>query len=153
MRITRVDRLKAKLAAMPKAAKEEVRKAIAQSADEIVQTQKRLAPVEDGDLQMSITWRWGDEQRVAYSQTMGIVSDGHELSAAITAGNTKVRYAHLVEFGVAEHKAGGMFAGATIPAVPASPFFYPGYRFGKKRAKSRISRALTKAAKKVAGTK
>lgn len=146
-----MDRLKAKLAAMPKAAKEEVRKAIAQSADEIVQTQKRLAPVEDGDLQMSITWRWGDEKRVAYSQTMGIVSGGHELSAAITAGNTKVRYAHLVEFGTAAHVNGGKFKGSRHPGTAKQPFFYPGYRFGKKRAKSRISRALTKAAKKVAG--
>ena len=152
MKITRLDRFKAKLAAMPKAAKDEMRKAIAESASEIVQMQKGFAPVDDGDLKQSITWQWGDEAKIAYSQTLGSVSGQHELSARISAGNGKVRYAHLVEFGTAQHTAGGKFEGATIPAIPPQPFFHPGFRIGKKRAKSRISRAVNRAAKKVAGS-
>lgn len=106
-------------------------------------------PVDHGGLQASITWRWGNDAKIAYSQTLGSVGQ-HELSARISAGNSKVRYAHLVEFGTHAHIAGGKFAGAEIPAIPAQPFFYPGYRLGKKRAKSRIARAITRAAKKVA---
>lgn len=151
MKISRLDRFKAKLAAMPKAAKEEVRKAIAASSEEIVDLMQRTAPVDDGDLKKSITWQWGDEARIAYSQTLGTVSGNHELSARISAGNGKVRYAHLVEFGAAPHVAGGKFEGARHPGAPAQPFFYPNWRLGKKRAKSRISRAIGKAAKKVAG--
>lgn len=153
MRITRLDRFKAKLAALPKGTKEEIRKAIAQSAEEIVQLQKRLAPVDDGDLQMSITWRWGNEQRQAYSVDFGTIRGSHELSARISAGNTKVRYAHLVEFGTTGHINGGKFEGTWHPGTKQQPFFYPGYRTGKKRAKSRISRAVSKAAKKVASAK
>ena len=68
----------------------------------------------------------------------------------ISAGNTFVRYAHLVEFGTAPHAQGGKFAGTMHPGTPAKPFFYPMYRLGKKRAKSRITRGVNRAAKKVA---
>ncbi|MBL0374033.1 HK97 gp10 family phage protein [Rhizobium sp. KVB221] len=148
--MSNLDRFKAKLAALPKVAKDEMRKAVADSAEEIVDLQKRLAPVDDGDLQMSIKWRWGNEKREAYSQDFGSISGSHELSARIFAGDSKVRYAHLVEFGAAPHIAGGKFEGAQHPGSPKQPFFYPGWRTGKKRAKSRISRAITKAAKRVA---
>jgi HK97 gp10 family phage protein len=150
MKVSNVDRLKAKIAALAPATKEEIRSALTASAEEIVQLQKRLVPVDRGDLQMSITWQWGNEAKIAYSQTLGTISGEHELAVRISAGNSKVRYAHLVEFGTHAHIAGGKFEGAQIPAIPAHPFFYPGYRLGRKRAKSRISRAITKAAKKVA---
>lgn len=150
MKISNVDRLKAKIAALAPATKEEIRIALKASAEEIVELQKRFVPVDDGDLQMSITWQWGNEAKIAYSQTLGTVSGDHELAVRISAGNTKVRYAHLVEFGTHAHIAGGKFEGALIPAIPAHPFFYPGYRLGRKRAKSRITRAITRAAKKVA---
>lgn len=168
MKISNIDRFNAKLALLPPLSKEEMRKAIAQSAEEIVDLQKRLAPVDDGDLQMSITWRWGNETKIAYSQSFGTVRGQHELSAVISAGNTRVRYAHLVEFGARPHtirpkKAGGklvFFRGGkkvTVDEVkhPGSrrqPFFYPGWRTGKKRGKSRISRAVRSAAKKVASS-
>ena len=150
MKIQNLKRFERKLAALPKAAKQQMREAISKSADEIVELQQRLVAVKSGDLKQSITWRWGTEQKVAYSQQLGTVAGGHELSVVISAGNAKVRYAHLVEFGSSEHKAGGKFEGATIPAIPAKPFFYPGYRTGNKRARSRIARAVSKAAKAVA---
>lgn len=150
MRVKNVDRLKRKLARMSAATKEEIRKALALSAGEIVDLMKRTVPVDDGDLRDSITWRYGDEAKVKYSQTLGTAGGGHELSVRISAGNSRVRYAHLVEFGTSAHIVGGKFAGAKHPGSAAQPFFYPSYRLGKRRAKSRVSRAVTKAAKKVA---
>lgn len=147
MRIRNRERLARKLAAIPKAAKEEIRKALAESASEIVDLQRRAAPVEDGDLRDSIDWHYGDAKRIAYSQGFG---GTHELGVRISAGNTFVRYAHLVEFGTAPHPQGGKFAGSMHPGTPAKPFFYPMYRLGKKRAKSRITRGVNRAAKKVA---
>jgi hypothetical protein len=129
-----------------------MRKAVAASADEIVQLQKKLAPIDDGDLQMSITWRWGNEKKVAYSQSMGTVFGRTDLSAVITVGNTKVRYAHLVEFETAPHINAGKFPGTQHPGTKKQAFFYPGWRLGKKRAKARIRRAITKAAKEVASS-
>lgn len=150
MKIRNVDRLKRKLARMSRATKEEIRTALAQSAGEIAELMRRTVPVADGDLRDSIIWQYGDQEKVSYSQTLGSVTAGHELSVRISAGNSKVRYAHLVEFGTAAHVAGGKFAGAQHPGTTAQPFFYPSYRLGKKRAKARINRATTRAAKKVA---
>jgi HK97 gp10 family phage protein len=56
-----------------------------------------------------------------------------EGAAAVTAGNSDVRYAHLVEFGTTK--------------APAQPFFWPAFRSQRKRAETRIKRALSKAVK------
>lgn len=150
MRIDGLERFKGKMKRMPEAMKAELKAAVAKGAEEIVVHQKRLVPVDFGDLQKSITWRWGDEAKIPFSQTMGVYGRT-ELSAVITAGNTHVRYAHLVEFGSKQHIAGGIYEGANppvlIPAISPQPFFYPAWRLGKKRAKSRIVRASNKAIK------
>lgn len=49
----------------------------------------------------------------------------------VTAGNSHVRYAHLVEFGTSK--------------TEAEPFFWPAYRVLKKRIRNRINRAAKKA--------
>ena len=56
-----------------------------------------------------------------------------ENTAAITVGNSDVRYPHLQEFGTTHHAA--------------QPFFWPGFRMGRKRALDRIKRAIGKAIK------
>jgi hypothetical protein len=148
MRIDKLDSFKAKMLRMPAKMREELRTAVATGADEIVELQQRTVPVDDGDLKASIRWRWGDEAKIPFSTAMGVYGRT-ELAAVITAGNTKVRYAHLVEFGARPHIAGGMFAGAQHPGAPAQPFFYPSWRLGKKRSKDRIARASRKAIKEV----
>lgn len=149
MKVKNLGKMYAKIAAMPAAVKEEIRKALAQSAEEIVDLQKRFVPVDHGDLRDSITWQYGDAKRIKHSQTIGASGD-HELSVRISAGNARVRYAHLVEFPTRAHIAGGKFKGARHPGTKAQPFFYPGFRLGKKRAKSRIVRATNRAVKRVA---
>jgi HK97 gp10 family phage protein len=57
-----------------------------------------------------------------------------ETSVAVTAGNTDVRYAHLVEHG-------------TVKAH-AQPFFWPAVRMHRKKAKAAIKRAVATAVKK-----
>ncbi|WP_353641322.1 HK97-gp10 family putative phage morphogenesis protein [Mesorhizobium sp. WSM2239] len=150
MKIKNLKRLQRKLRRMSPVAKEEIRKALAESAAEIVALQKQIVPAASGDLRDSIEWRYGDAKKIRYSQSFKGASGGHELSVRISAGNEKVRYAHLVEFGAAPHIAGGKFEGAQHPGAPAQPFFYPAFRLGKKRAKARIGRAVGKAARKVA---
>lgn len=141
--------LSRKLKAIPKAAKDEARKAVLQGANEIAAMQRSLAPVDDGDLRDSIHVTPPGGTTPPYSQPGGSRTAKSE-EAIVTAGNTKVRYAHLVEFGTKEHKAGGMFEGATIPAIPAHPFFWPGYRALRRRVKSRITRNINKAVKAAA---
>lgn len=138
MKIQGLDRFKRKLRRLPVVAREEMRKAIAQSADEIVALMRRLAPVDKGDLRDSIGWTWGAPPKgssvLATTRRTAVGKAG--LVATIYAGGGDAFHARFVEFGT-QH-------------MPAQPFFYPAWRFGKKRARSRITRATNKAAKKVA---
>lgn len=116
--------------AIPAAALEAVRPALLKGAEEISGTQRALAPVDTGALRESITVTGPGESTPPYSQPGG--SKVVPLNAvAITAGGTAVRYPHLVEFGTVDTKA--------------QPFFWPGFRFGRKRALNRIKRAIGKA--------
>lgn len=142
-------KLNRKLKAIQKAAKDEARKAVVLGAEEVAAMQRRLAPVDDGDLKESIHVTKPGETTPPYSQPGGSRTAGPE-QALITAGNTKVRTAHLVEFGAAPHINGGLFAGTQHPGTAAQPFFFPAWRALRRRVKSRVSREITKAIKKAA---
>jgi len=136
----------------PDAVEAEISKAMEQSADEIVMMAKSLAPVVSGDLQMSISWTWGDAPKG--SAVLGKVKTSGRgagnLQITVFAGGGDAYYARMIEFGTAPHLNGGRFAGSQHPGTAAVPFFYPAYRANRKRAKSRITRAINKAAKRVA---
>lgn len=147
-----LDRLNRKLRALPKAVEAEISKAMEQSANEIVALAKSLAPVESGDLQMSISWTWGDAPKGA--MVLGKVKTSGKgagnLQITVFAGGGDAYYARLIEFGTAPHLNGGRFPGTNHPGTPAQPFFYPAYRATRKRAKGRVTRSITKAAKRIA---
>jgi HK97 gp10 family phage protein len=146
------EKLLAKMKALPPQVRSALKQALALGADEITDMQKRLVTVKSGDLRDSIVQTWGGG-KVKYSSLSGSVGEAGDpdLSVRISAGNTKVRYAHLVEFGTAPHVNGGKFAGSQHPGAAAKRFFFPAYRALRKRVKSRITRATNKAAKQVAG--
>ncbi len=150
-----LDRLNRKLALLPIVAQRKIRDAMEDGAREIVATMKSLVSVDSGDLRDSINWTWGSAPKGALTlatvRGSGVRSTGSENTITIYAGNAEAYYGRFVEFGTAAHTAGGMFAGATIPAIPASPFFFVSYRANRKRVKSKITRAVNKAAKEVAG--
>ncbi len=125
--------LSEKLKALPEAVKTEIRAALATSAQEIVALAKRLVPVGTGALRDSIGWTFGKAPEG--SMVLAEANFG-DLSVTVFAGNHKAFYARWVEFGTVKMKA--------------EPYFFVSYRTVRKRAKSRISRATTKAAKKVA---
>lgn len=146
--------LRKKLKALPDAAKAEIQKAMEQAAQEIVDMAKGLVPVDDGDLRNSIGWTWGDPPRgaivISRSRPLKNASD---IRMTVFAGDDRAFYARWVEFGTAPHPNLGEFAGTRHPGTRAHPFFYPAYRVHRKRMKSKVSRAITKAAKKVAAGK
>lgn len=149
-KMTGRERLLAKMRALPPAVRSAMKQALAQGADELTDMQKRLAPVKSGELQKSIVQTWGGG-KVRYSSLNAAAGSGDpDLTVRISAGNSKVRYAHLVEFGTSPHINGGKFAGSQHPGTAAQPFFYPPYRALKRRIKSRITRASNKAAKQIA---
>lgn len=140
-----------KLAAIPPVVRSAAKQALAQSADEITEAIRAAAPRgKTGELKKSVAQTWGGG-KVRYSSLSGLTGESGDpdLSVRISAGNSKVRYAHLVEWGVAPHINGGIFAGTEHPGTRAQPFFYPTYRRMRRRARSRISRAVTKAIKQL----
>ena len=91
-------RFQKRIQAIPKAARRAVRPALVQGANEIAALQRALAPEDSGDLKASIAVTGPGQSTPPYSQPGGRIIVP-ELTAAITAGNTEVRYAHLVEYG------------------------------------------------------
>ncbi|RVI58535.1 HK97 gp10 family phage protein [Sinorhizobium meliloti] len=149
-----LDKLNRKLALLPIVARKRIREAMQQGADEIVAMMKSLVPKASHELENSIDWTWGSAPKgaltIATVRGQGMRNTGSENTITIYAGNADAYYARFVEFGTAAHTAGGMFAGATIPAIAASPFFFVSFRANRKRVKSRITRAVNKSAKEVA---
>lgn len=135
---------------IPNRVKEATRDAMEKGAEELVAMMKRLAPVDQGDLRDSIGWTWGEAPRYAQKIAAVKAQDG-DLSITIYAGNTKVRYAHLVEFGTKAHINGGKFAGTQNRGTTAQPFFYVSWRTMRKRIKSRVTRAMKKAIRQEGG--
>lgn len=119
-KIEGLERLRRKIAALPEAAKQEIKAALDESADELMAMQQRLVPVDEGDLRKSIE-----------------KADGrHELQVLVRVGGPRAHHARFVEFGTQK--------------MSARPFFFPSYRASRKRIKSRVNRATRKAAQKVA---
>lgn len=125
-----LDRLKARLEAIPKAVREAVQPALITSAMELTERMEQLAPRDTGALADSITFTPAGQATPPYSQPGGseVVPEN---TVRITVGNTEVRYAHLVEYGTADS--------------PAQPFFWPAFRLTRARIKNRLTRAIGKA--------
>ena len=122
MTIQGLDKLKAKLNAMPNETRTAIKTALNESADELLDFQRRLVPIDEGDLRDSLIKREGK----------------HDLAVEVAAGGRNAFYARFVEFGTVKRAA--------------QPFFFPAYRALRRKLRGRISRAVTKAAKKVAGS-
>lgn len=110
-----IERLKKRWARIPAHMKAQVAIALDKSVGELVEFQKRLVPVDQGDLRDSIKSRMGR----------------HELAREVVAGNERAFYAAMVEFGTVN--------------TPAQPFFFPPYRSLRKRIKARVRAAVRKA--------
>ena len=121
-----------RMRAIPKEARKAVTPAAMASAYDIADIMEGMAPEDSGDLVNSIAVTGPGQQPPPYSQPGGSMTVP-ENAAAITVGNTAVRYPHLQEYGTRHHAA--------------QPFFWPGYRMGRKRALKKIKRAIGKAIK------
>lgn len=155
-----MQRLENKLKRLPDLVKAHVRVAMEKSADETVAMMKNLVPVKSGELRDSIGWTWGNAPK--YSQRVAqIKSDENDLAITIYAGNSKVRYAHLVEFGSKPHvivpkrakalgKDGSLGVRVEHPGSHPNPFFWPSWKAKRSKTRSRIRRAAKKAMQEIA---
>lgn len=125
-----------RMAAIPQAAREAIKPALIKSGNEIAAIQRSLAPDDPAtsapDLKSSIAVTGPGQQTPPYSQPGGSQTVPENM-VAITVGNTDVRYPHLLEYGTTK--------------MNAQPFFWPGFRLGRKKALARIKRSIGKAIK------
>lgn len=119
-------------ATIPARVRKATRGALEKGAGEIVAMAKGLVSVRSGELRDSIGWTWGDAPEGAMALAQSAVMEGGE-RITIYAGNSEAFYARWQEFGTQHH--------------PPAPFFYPSYRFLKRRVKGRITRQMRKAIK------
>jgi len=121
-------RIFAKLDAIPEALRKQIKPELMKGAEEIASLQRGFAETsrDTGALIDSITVTGPGEQTPPYSQPGGrqTVPEGAVL---ITAGNSDVRYAHILEYGSSK--------------TEAQPFFWPGYLLGRNKAVNRVNRA------------
>lgn len=128
--------LKETLAAMERvklAAKEAAMKQLVKGAHDVAAVQKQLAPKDTGALADSIAVTEPGQSTPPYSQPGGSTVAG-ENQVIVTAGNTDVRYPHLVEHGTSE--------------TEAQPFFFTGYRLLKDKVARSTASAFTRTANK-----
>lgn len=124
------NRIQRKVMSLPKAYLEATVPALEKSAEELAALQRRFAPEDTGALRQSIAITGPNQATPAYSQPGGsrVAAENEVL---VTAGNSDVRYAHLVEHGTAE--------------AEAQPYFWPAFRMLRKRIENRVNRAGRKA--------
>lgn len=151
------DRLKRKLIRMPEFIKADIKLAMEAGAEDICRIARSLVPVRDGDLYDSIGWTWGDAPAGSI-KIASVPGPGKEMRITIYAGNEEAYYARWIEFGVSAsargqtitNKSGRTRKSGGATARGPRPFFYPAYRVGRKKAKSRIATAVRKGAKRAA---
>jgi HK97 gp10 family phage protein len=155
--VQRSKQLSNKLKALREKTAPSVQKAMAQAADTIVSTMKRLAPVDNGDLRSSIGWTWGEAPKGSISVASKSPDGAYKLT--VFAGSEKAFYARWVEFGTQPHALGKgsdisrgarKQSGAIHPGSRSQPFFFPSYRAHKKTVKRKINKAIRDAVKEVA---
>lgn len=119
-----------RMRAIPEAARRAVDPSLLKGGDIIADAIRTLAPVDEGDLVASIAVTGPGMATPPYSQPGGAAVVPLN-AAAVTVGNSNVRYPHLVEYGTSH--------------APAHPFFWPGFRLSRKRALAMIKRGIGKA--------
>ncbi|MFQ6553397.1 HK97-gp10 family putative phage morphogenesis protein [Aestuariibius insulae] len=123
-----LDKLNRRWKAIPERVRIELRSAMENAADAIVEDMYDLAPQDTGDLAGSIGWTWGQPPAGAMTVTQVASGDDDDLRIRIYAGGGEAFYALFQEFGTVD--------------MPANPFFYPTWRTWRRRVRSRISAAM-----------
>lgn len=129
--------------AIPKAVREAVLETLEQNANELVAEMNRVKPL--GEIE--IGWTWGKPPKGAVAVAKSAeTSSGVGITVWARAKPGSGFSAAWFEFGTSErHHKGGKSTGQ----ITQQPFFYPIYRARKRRAKSRLTREVNKAIRKL----
>lgn len=123
MAVEGLDRLRRKARRLQVELSASLYPAVLEAANVIIAKQKDFVPVDTGALRESIH----PEQAI---------KGGNQARVVIIAGGASAPYAPIIEFG--------------RPRQPKQPFFFPGYRVERNRAKRIISNAVREAVRRAA---
>ncbi|MCX2696717.1 HK97 gp10 family phage protein [Ochrobactrum chromiisoli] len=149
-RILGLAKLEQKFKRLPKVARDMVRSAMEQGAEDICDMMRNRVAVDDMTLYESIGWTWGKAPKGSMVIATVEASLAADWTITIYAGNKEAYYARWIEFGTQGFANKGMFPGTKNPGQGKQPFFYVSWRAKRKEVNRRIRRAITKAAKTVA---
>ena len=112
--------------------------AMESGAEEMVGAMRGFAP---DWLRPSIKWTWGDAPSGALViDALGGGSEAQALKITIYSDDYRARW---FEFGTGERVQKS--TGRRVGRITAQPFFWPGYRLLRRRVRSSISRAVSRA--------
>lgn len=129
-----LDALNRRWGAIPGKVRAAAREALEDVAEDLVRQMRAAAPKgATGKLAKSIGWTWGDapDGSMLIGTVAGSKRDYATMRITIYAGGGDAFYARFQEFGTVK--------------MAANPFFYPVWRARKRGAKSKITRAISKA--------
>ncbi|MEQ8292487.1 MAG: hypothetical protein RIA08_09790 [Roseovarius sp.] len=129
--------------AIPKAVREAVTDTLEQNAKELVAEMNRVKPLDD----IEVGWTWGKPPKgsVAVAKSAK-TSLGVAITVWARAKPGSGFNAGWFEFGTSERQ---QKSGKSTGAITAQPFFYPIYRARRRRGKSRLTRNVNKAIKRL----
>lgn len=147
-----------KIARLPEAAREPIRRAVANAGDKVVERARTLVPVDEGTLRDSLRWEPVKTDGGPYRAMIVIGPSGEFLKAHGRIPSL----ARWIEFGTAPSQAGkkGVRFGKggklkqtekaatrTSAGMPARPYLFPAWRQLKKSIKTMIGDAVNRAFK------
>lgn len=125
-----IERLKKRLAAIPKDVRDGVQPVLTKNANELANLMKRLAPEKDGDLIASI-----DVEQGRHELARAVVAGGERTTRPVRKGaDVSYDYAFAQELGTKD--------------MPANPFFYPARRMLDKKIKRSLRSSVSRSVKK-----
>lgn len=143
-------RLERQIQALPKALRDLLKADMEKYAQQFVDKLKTVVPVDTGELRDSIGWTWGCAPKKSTALATAKSSLGSGLTITIYAGNEStlvksakgrrpyLQKAWIVEFGTSK--------------MPARPYFRPLWKLERRKIRSKMKRAATRAIKKVANS-
>lgn len=156
----RADIIRRKLEALPDAIMDEVRKALAQCGDLVVERAKLLVPKDDHILENSIRWEFAKATDGKFNARIIIGPSGQFLKA-----NGRIPdLARWIEFGTQPQKKGQLVTTlkkrgrvrkrqslGDHSGMPPRPYLHPAVRQTRKQVRAILAKAVNGALKKVAG--
>lgn len=142
-----MDKLEQRFKMLPKAVVDDVNTAMINNAKEAVEIVRGDAPQgPTGNLKRAVNWTIGNPRQDQYKLDRFEPKASKTKRVTMYVSNTIAPHAHLVHNGTQKRSTK---SGANRGIATPLPFFWPNIRSLRRRHLSRMSRAATKAAKRI----